>query len=247
MLAAPLCRDLTPAENAGWRDRADHWLRILSLGYTDAVPSIYALKPKFQELLRPMAAKLAGAGVTANQVTALACVLSILIGLGLTLQWDDRRVWLIVPLFLFTRMALNALDGMLAREFAQKSDVGAYLNELTDVISDAALYLPVALLAPFDGAWMAATIWLAAVSEMAGTVGPTIGASRRYDGPMGKSDRAFVFGALALWIGLGGALPTALGWWFPRIMALLIAATIVNRVRGGLFEKKAHAAAGASY
>ena len=29
-----------------------------------------------------------------------------------------------------------------------------------------------------------------------------VGASRRYDGPMGKSDRAFVFGALGLWVGL---------------------------------------------
>ena len=31
-------------------------------------------------------------------------------------------------------MALNAIDGMLAREHGQKSTLGAYLNELTDVI-----------------------------------------------------------------------------------------------------------------
>ena len=37
--------------------------------------------------------------------------------------------------------------------------------------------------------------------------GPTVGASRRYDGPLGKSDRAFVFGALGLWVALGGPLP----------------------------------------
>ena len=37
-------------------------------------------------------------------------------------------------------MAFNAIDGMLAREFGQKSRLGAYLNELTDVVSDAALY-----------------------------------------------------------------------------------------------------------
>ena len=36
---------------------------------------------------------------------------------------------------LFLRMALNAIDGMLAREFNQKTNLGAYLNELTDVIS----------------------------------------------------------------------------------------------------------------
>ena len=39
--------------------------------------SIYALKPRFQALLRPLAAALARAGVTANQVTVAACVVSV--------------------------------------------------------------------------------------------------------------------------------------------------------------------------
>ncbi len=38
-------------------------------------------------------------------------------------------------------MALNAIDGMLAREFNQQSTLGAILNEVGDIISDAALYL----------------------------------------------------------------------------------------------------------
>ena len=46
-------------------------------------------------------------------------------------------------------MALNAIDGMLAREFGQKSALGGYLNEIGDVVSDAALYAPFALVAPF--------------------------------------------------------------------------------------------------
>jgi len=46
-------------------------------------------------------------------------------------------------------MALNAIDGMLAREFGQKSRLGACLNELCDVVSDATLYLPFAFVAPF--------------------------------------------------------------------------------------------------
>ena len=35
--------------------------------------SIYELKPKFQNLLRPLARRLYSAGVTANQVTLIAC------------------------------------------------------------------------------------------------------------------------------------------------------------------------------
>ena len=44
--------------------------------------SIYALKPKFQNLLRPLVRQLAAKGVTANQVTLLACLLSIFIRCG---------------------------------------------------------------------------------------------------------------------------------------------------------------------
>jgi CDP-diacylglycerol--glycerol-3-phosphate 3-phosphatidyltransferase len=202
------------------------------------VPSIYALKPAFQRALRPLVKALAKAGITANQVTVAACALSIALGLGLCANAGLTRLWLLLPAFLFVRMALNAIDGMLAREFGQKSSLGAYLNELADVVSDAALYLPFAMRAPFDAAWMAAVIWLAALSEMAGALGPLVEASRRYDGPMGKSDRAFVFGAMGLWIGSGGVVSSWAGWLLPRLMALLVAATIVNRVRQGLAERK---------
>ena len=203
------------------------------------MPSIYSLKPRFQGLLRPFARLLARAGVTANHVTLLACALSVAIGVLLTARIEFHALLLILPVFLFLRMAMNAIDGMLAREFGQKSDLGAYFNELTDVVSDAFLYLPFAYLAPFEPLWIGAVIWLAAISEMAGTVAPMIGAGRRYDGPMGKSDRAFAFGAMALWMGLGGSLAPWVAWLFPRLIALLLTATIVNRVRNGLAEKKA--------
>ena len=205
------------------------------------MPSIYALKPRFQDLLRPLVRGLARAGVTANHVTLLACVLSVAIGILLTVRIDSHQLLLILPVFLFVRMAMNAIDGMLAREFGQKSMLGAYLNELTDVISDAFLYLPFAFLASFDALWIGAVIWLAALSEMAGALGVMIGAGRRYDGPMGKSDRAFIFGAMALWLGLGGLVAGWAGWVFPRLLALLLVATIVNRVRGGLAEARARA------
>lgn len=208
-------------------------------GYTERVPSIYSLKPLFQERLRPIVAVLARAGVKANQVTLLACVLSIVVGIVLINRIEAHRLLLILPLFLFIRMAMNAMDGMLAREFGQKSDLGGYLNELADVVSDSFLYLPFAYLPPFEPLWIGIVVCLAIISEMAGIIGMTIGANRRYDGPMGKSDRAFVFGAVALWMGLGGGVPPWLSWAFPRLMAVLLAATIVNRARNGLAEKKA--------
>jgi CDP-diacylglycerol--glycerol-3-phosphate 3-phosphatidyltransferase len=200
--------------------------------------TLYSLKPRFQQLLRPSVAALARAGVTANQVTLAAALGSVLVGAAIAAGAPTRWPFLLLPLWLFLRMALNAVDGMLAREFGQKSRLGAYLNELSDLISDAALYAPFALLSPFGAFWVGCVILLAWLGEFAGVLGPMIGASRRYDGPMGKSDRALGFGALALWVGLGGPLP---GWSavFLMVLAVLIGLTVVNRVRAGLAEANA--------
>jgi CDP-diacylglycerol--glycerol-3-phosphate 3-phosphatidyltransferase len=197
--------------------------------------SVYQLKPRFQAMLRPLVSALAAAGVTANQVTVAAAVGSVAIGFLVGLNSAHRPVFLLVAVWLPVRMALNAIDGMLAREFGQKSRLGAYLNELGDVVSDAALYLPFALIAPFGALGVGSVVVLAVISEFAGALGPMIGAERHYEGPMGKSDRAVVFGALALWLGLGGPLPDWL-WLLMPLLAGLLLLTIVNRVRGGLAE-----------
>ena len=100
-------------------------------------------------------------------------------------------------------MALNAIDGMLAREHGMKSRLGAILNEVGDVVADAALYLPLGAVPGFNPWLVVVATVLAVISEMTGVVAVQIGATRRYDGPMGKSDRAFAFGLLALLAGLG--------------------------------------------
>jgi len=194
--------------------------------------SIYALKPRFQALLRPLTGALHRWGVTANQVTLAACALSV--ALGALLVLNPRPVlFLLLPVWLALRMALNAIDGMLAREFGQQSRLGAYLNELGDVVSDAALCAPFALL-PGSNPWLVAAIAvLAIVSEMAGVLAAAVGAARRYDGPMGKSDRAFVFGALGLLVGCGVPMAGAFDWIWGALLALLLL-TIVNRVRRGV-------------
>ena len=195
--------------------------------------SIYQLKPRFQALLRPIARSCATAGVTANMVTITAMLASLALGAVLAFYGERREVFLLLPLWMFLRMAFNAIDGMLAREFGQKSALGAYLNELSDVVSDAALYLPFVIVAPFGWASVGAVVFLSAVSEMAGALGPMVGGERRYDGPMGKSDRAFVFGALGLATALFPDLPAWLFWLMPLIAAAIVL-NIVNRIRGGV-------------
>lgn len=200
--------------------------------------SLYALKPRFQAMLRPMVGALARAGVTANQVTVVAALGSVAVG-GVVTAWGWGAPWLflLIPVWFLLRMALNAADGMLAREFGQKSALGAYLNELSDVVADAALYLPFVLVMPWGIPGVATIVFLATISEFVGVLGTMVGGERRYDGPMGKSDRALVFGALGGWVGLGGATPDWLGYMWVAV-AVLIAWNIVNRIRAGLASVK---------
>lgn len=194
--------------------------------------SVYQLKSRFQNLLRPLVTRLYNSGITANQVTVMAAVGSLLLG-TLLLLLPHTWLFAFIPLWMLIRMALNAIDGMLAREFSQQSRLGAYLNELADIVSDAILYLPFALLTGVEPALIVALTLLAIVSEYAGVLGVMVGAERRYDGPMGKSDRALIFGTLGLLVALGW-LPA---FWLNVIFSvviLLLGVTVLNRVRSGL-------------
>ncbi len=197
--------------------------------------TIYDLKPKFQAMLRPLCTALAKAGVTANQVTLAAFALSVIYGAAIFLTKGAAYLLIGLPVILFLRMALNAIDGMLAREFDQKSTLGAILNELTDVLSDAVLYLPFAMIAGIHAPLVVVVVMFGVIAEMTGVIGLQIGASRRYDGPFGKSDRAFFFGALALAIGVG-ASPALWSTILLALAAMLGAATIYNRAKRALKE-----------
>jgi len=200
--------------------------------------TIYDLKPQFQALLRPIAAWLVRAGVTANAVTVAALLLSIAQGAWLALEPGEALPLLCLPVTLFLRMALNAIDGLMAKEHAMASPQGAVLNELSDVIADAALYLPFALISGVNAPLVVLVVVTGIVAEMTGALGPLIKAPRRYDGPFGKSDRALGFGLLAVLLGLG----LAPGLWTSIYLGLLLALsayTVINRARRIVAEARA--------
>lgn len=196
--------------------------------------SIYKLKSSFQNLLRPLVGRLATMGLTANQVTLVAAIVSVGIG-TLLLARPEPALFALVPIWMVLRMAFNAVDGMLAREHGQQSALGGYLNEIADVVSDAALYAPFALIAPFSLPWLAAIIFLATLTEFAGALGVAHGNGRNYEGPMGKSDRALLFGALGALVAGFGTLPEWT-WHIQPMACVLLVWTVVNRVRAGLAE-----------
>ncbi|RWB54821.1 CDP-alcohol phosphatidyltransferase family protein [Mesorhizobium sp.] len=197
------------------------------------MPTLYALKPAFQDRLRPLVGRLAAMGVTANKITILAALLSVAAGAAIAALPAWRAPLFLIPVVLFARMALNAIDGMLAREHGQASTLGMYLNEICDVVSDLALILPFAAFPQF-GAWgVVAFAIAAALTEFAGVLGIAAGIGRNYAGPFGKSDRALALGVVAV-LAAAGFWPAAIAPFVFPAMATLSLLTAINRIRAGL-------------
>jgi CDP-diacylglycerol--glycerol-3-phosphate 3-phosphatidyltransferase len=195
--------------------------------------SLYDWKPAFQDRLRPYAEQLHETGITPNQVTLAALALAAFEG-ALLLTWPGA--WfplLMLPLVLFVRLALNAIDGMIAREHGQATKSGKVLNELGDVLADAFLYLPLMAVPGAPEALIALAVLAGIAAEFTGVIAEAMGAGRRYDGPFGKSERAVAFGAAGLLLALGANA----GWWFDLLMLLVIvlsARTAWNRAEAAV-------------
>jgi CDP-diacylglycerol--glycerol-3-phosphate 3-phosphatidyltransferase len=195
--------------------------------------SIYDFKPGFQKLLRPVSDRLFRCGITANTVTITAAIISLLEGILISLFHRSHWPLLLLPLILFIRMTLNAVDGMIAREHHMQTRLGTVLNELGDVFSDTCLYLPFAMIPGIYPPIIIFIVILAILSEMTGIAAIQIGSKRRYEGPMGKSDRAFVFGLIGLLLGIG----IHANIWFNIILGfivLMLIITITNRIVSAL-------------
>ena len=196
--------------------------------------SVYKLKPKFQQLLHPLLVWLHRRGVTANEITVVAIVFSFGIGV---LFWEASAVplfFLALPIGLLVRMILNALDGMMAREFGQTSRLGEVLNEVGDVVSDVFIFFPLLKYHPESLYWVVAFIVLSVLNEFAGVMGKVLGGQRRYEGPMGKSDRALLMGIYGLLASFGVGIQTYSQVVFAIVIALLLLSTF-TRLKKGLY------------
>ena len=186
--------------------------------------SVYQLKPKFQALLQPLLRRLRSWGVSPNLLTLLGILLSL--AMGIYVLYGDRTIGLILmPIVLLLRMALNALDGMMARQYNLQSKMGALLNEMGDVISDIVLYFPLYMLFAMDQVWVMCFLLLSVLNEFAGLLGQALGGARRYDGPMGKSDRALVVGVLSLLFLFKAPINPYLTWIWLLVFGFLIWST----------------------
>ncbi|EZX19839.1 hypothetical protein V070_02099 [Staphylococcus aureus C0673] len=199
--------------------------------------SIYEIKPKFQQLLMPIVDWMRKIGMTPNQVTILALLLSIVTGIIISIFHENKWIYILMPIVMFVRMALNAIDGVMAKKYQMKSHLGLLLNELGDVISDLFLFIPFVFIAEDYGIGIMLFISLSIISEMAGVTVQVIGSSRRYDGPMGKSDRAFIIGFISFLIFVHLNIIPYLHFVF-YVCSILMLINIYNRITNGLKEVK---------
>ena len=193
--------------------------------------SIYKLKTKFQNLLMPICEKLVKLKVSPNQITVTTVLLNIVFA-GLIYKFNDYKlIYLTIPVFLFLRMALNALDGMIANKFNQKTKMGVFYNEAGDVISDTVFFYVFLRVIGISEMYNLLFVFLSALSEYIGVVAVMVDNKRHYEGPMGKSDRAFLISLLAIIYYFIG------NQYFNYILILaivLLIFTIFNRVRSSV-------------
>ena len=160
--------------------------------------SIYKIKPKFQQLLMPLLKLLRRLGISPNSITIFSILLSFGIAYFFWNTSDNSSYFLIVAFGLLLRMMLNALDGMMARIYNLQSKLGEVLNEVGDIVSDVAIYFPLIIFESLRIEIAIIFILLSIINEFCGLMAKVISGERRYDGPMGKSDRAFLIGVICI-------------------------------------------------
>ena len=160
--------------------------------------SIYKIKPKFQQLLMPLLKLLRRLGISPNSITIFSILLSFGIAYFFWNTSDNSSYFLIVAFGLLLRMMLNALDGMMARIYNLQSKLGEVLNEVGDIVSDVAIYFPLIIFESLRIEIAIIFILLSIINEFCGLMAKVISGERRYDGPMGKSDRAFLIGIICI-------------------------------------------------
>lgn len=161
------------------------------------ISGLYALKPAFVRRLRGVEDELVRLGVRADALTLAAVAAAAAAGAAIVAGalLDAPLLWLAVPPLALVRIALNALDGSVARRTGTARPFGAALNETCDRLSDIAIVAPIAFVAGAPLALAATAAML--LASFTGVLAHAVGGVRDYGGPMGKADRMLVVGLAA--------------------------------------------------
>ncbi len=181
-------------------------------------------KPFLERIFRPTAHLLGRLGIRPNALTLTSLASSTLAG-TLVLAFPSAT-WPLSTLLaaLLTRLALNHMDGIIAREHGMKTRWGGLLNEIATPAEDLALYLPLAARPEMPTALIVVAVMLSVLVEIAGLSSLAIGGTRRFDGPMSKVVRGVLFGAIVL----DAAFGLAPALWAPVALTLILGLLLVT-------------------
>ncbi|MBI4311538.1 MAG: CDP-alcohol phosphatidyltransferase family protein [Chloroflexi bacterium] len=160
--------------------------------------NLYAIKPRFQQALRSIERPLVRRRVHPDVLTLSALGLSILGGVSIAASRWQPWLLLPVPAVVFLRLALNALDGMVAKDLDVARPWGEVLNEFSDRLSDLALFGGLATLPGVSLPLAASVIALMMLASYAGILSKAAGGPRQYGGLMGKADRMLLLAAASV-------------------------------------------------
>jgi len=170
---------------------------------------VYAIKPRFQRLLKPAADALIARRIHPDAINGAG----LLLALGMAASFYFAPAWpalyWALPLGAFLRTACNALDGMVARGLGVSSAFGEVQNELLDRLSDAAIFLSLGLSGHCDLRLAAVGTAAILINSYLGILGKAAGGKRVYVGILGKADRMILVGVTGI---VAFFHPIPLGW-----------------------------------
>ena len=172
--------------------------------------SLYRAKNVFVAGLAPLERAAIRRHVSPDALTGMGLALAFCASAAIVAGAVWPLVWVAVLPINIARLAMNALDGSVARSVGVETDRGAVANELSDRLADLLLMAPAFIVAPF---WVATVAMVSVLfAEYLPMLGWAVHGIRRFVGPMGKPDRVLVvsLGCLVgIWI--SGAVGVSYG------------------------------------
>jgi len=148
---------------------------------------IYGIKPWFQKQLQPIVKALWH--VHPDVLTWGALGVSLTAAVVLNSAYEQPLLAIVAVPLLFLRLALNALDGMLAKQTGKARPAGEVINELSDRLSDVAIFLSFAFWPDVKIHLVLLAIIAMLIVSYVGVLGKAVGAEREYGGLLGKAGR----------------------------------------------------------
>ena len=171
--------------------------------------------------------------MTPNAATLFGVIFVVLTTLSFYFGFtrDNLRFCLLlVPVFLFMRMMMNALDGLLSREYKLASAAGELLNEGVDVIGDIICYGILYIVSGIPKFPLIIYLMLIWAAEFFGVLGKSMpGGVRRYENVLsGKPDRALWMGLFSIILFFNPQFIKYSGYYFTGLSGLLLLTCILR-------------------